>query len=239
MKKKWTIGDKSLRDYVVQNGCYSPEENGRMYDVYYSQEPRYCFRSANKKYKLTEQLIIDVGCGCGGNLFFCHPDSYGIEINEKKVNFGKSLGLSIHSKNVGEESLEDLPKAKVVWCGGVIEHVDNLHRFMLGLNSLLFPDGLVFVHISIIPPLKILEHLPGMLGEYVSGYDSPGKHVNAFVPATLKFTCERAGFKTIEMSPFFPAPFSVFNHVSFFNQLMGKFTYVGKKADENIARNRW
>lgn len=207
----------------------------RLYAVYYSQGPRLCFVEAAKKYHLSKKIICDVGCGCGVNLFHCQPESYGIEINKNKVEWGQKLGLNVFNRNVGEDDLSDLPKAGVIWCGGVIEHVDNLHRFLVGLNELLITGGQLFIHASIVPSVPILQLLGGKLGAYMGGWYAPTMHCNAFTRKTLQYVCEAAGFETFEMSPFYPKPFSVMNKIPILRTMMGKVTWVGRKNNKKRA----
>src|SRR4030043_172401 len=81
----------------------------------------------------------------------------------------------------------------VVWCSGVLEHVSSPPLFLKKLYILLRQDSLLILYVPTIPALPWLQRIPG-LGRYVSGYKAQD-HINAFVPSTLRFTCEQAGFR--------------------------------------------
>jgi hypothetical protein len=55
-------------------------------------------------------------------------------------------------------------------------------------------------------------------------------HVSAFVPKTLRFTCERAGFETVELTALYRRPFSALSRRLF---LPATCLYVGR------AREGW
>ena len=72
-------------------------------------------------------------------------------------------------------------------------------------------------------------------------------HVNAFVPETLAFFCERAGFETLEVSTFFPGPLQIFNNWPVLPGTIDGTVYVGRaipgwnygnKATWRVAANR-
>ena len=96
-----------------------------------------------------------------------------------------------------------------------------------GLKRLLKPDGMLVIYVPAVPIFQWMEKLPGVIGRYLRSY-AAWNHINAFVPSTLRFFCERAGYKTIEVSPFYTGIFKIFNKIFPFNQLLGKATYVGK-----------
>jgi 2-polyprenyl-3-methyl-5-hydroxy-6-metoxy-1,4-benzoquinol methylase len=234
-----------LRDYILKHGCYSHDENLRIYDKWFAFAPRYLFRAVNKKYGITEKVVCDVGSAYGMNLVFCGPGSYGIEIEEYEAKFATSLGLTVYQNDVINDDLTGLPEAEVVWCSAVLEHVDSPHTFLRKLNLLLKPDGLLAVYVPTIPAFPWLRYMP-RFGSYFSGYTA-ADHINAFVPATLRFFCERAGFKTVEVSPFYPGPFRAFNRLVVANRFVDGSMYIGRKrgdweypdkATRRVASNR-
>lgn len=218
---------EALKQHVLTHGCYSPEENQRIYNRWFAHAPRYRFRAVNAKYRLTDRVLCDVGCAYGSNLVFCAPGSYGIEVAAYAAAFARSLGLSVYERNALTDDLSDLPKVEAVWCSAVLEHVESPHVFLRKLHRLLKPDGLVAVYVPTIPLAPAMKRLPRIGGRF-SGYLA-GDHINAFVPATLRFFCERAGFETLEVSPFYPGALAVFNRLPPFNRLIGGCVYVGRK----------
>lgn len=163
------------------------------------------------------------------NLPFCTPDSFGIEKTESEVRFARSLGLVVHQRDVLKDELSDLPKVQVVWCSAVLEHVDSPHTFLRKLSGLLNPGGLLLLYVPTIPLLPWLRHVP-KFGRYFDGHTA-SDHVNAFVPSTLRFFCERAGYATLEISPFYPGILKVFNHVPLASRLVDGCVYVGRRIE--------
>ncbi len=216
-----------LRAYILDNGCYSREENMRIYAKWFASSPRYLFYAVNKLYRLTERVLCDVGCGYGMNLLYTLPGSFGIEIEKYENKFTRSLGLTVYNRNIIEDDLSDLPKVEAVWCSAVLEHVDSPHIFLRKLHNLLKPDGLIVIFVPTIPVFPAFKYLP-RLGHYFSGHLYPD-HINAFTPETLRFFCERAGFETLDVSPFYPFPMNLFNHLPLFFRLIDGCVYVGKK----------
>ncbi len=218
--------ENELKDFVVKNGCFSHEENKRIYDEWFSTGPRYLFRAVDRKYGISRKQICDVGCAYGTNLLYCAQGSYGIEIDQSRANFAASLGLTVYVRDIVDENVADLPKAKVVWCSAVLEHVRSPYIFLLRLRHLLEPGGILALYVPTIPVLPFLQSFPG-IGRYVSGYKARN-HFYAFVPSTLRFICEKAGFRTIEVAPFYPRPFRFFDRIPGINRIFGRAVYVGE-----------
>ena len=220
---------EELRNYILTHGCYSREENLHIYERGFARAPRYLFRAVDRKYSITKKVLCDVGCDYGANLFSCAPGSYGIEIEKSKVMFARSLGQRVYQRDVLKDDLTDLPKVEVVWCSAVLEHVNAPHLFLRKLYLLLSLEGLLALYVPTIPLFPGLRHFPGF-GRYISGY-TQGDHINAFVPSTLQFFCERAGFRTLEVSPFYPGLLRPFNSIPFANRLISRCVYVGRKIE--------
>lgn len=216
-----------LREQILSRGCYSHSENLQIYEKWYAHGTRYLFKAVDKKYGITKKVLCDAGCSYGVNLLYCAPESYGIDIDKYKIDFARSIGLNVYQRDLESDDLFDLPKVEAVWCSAVLEHVFSPHRFLNSLNLLLKPNGLIFIYVPVIPSLQSLEHI-SRLKKYLAGYRGQN-HVNAFVPETLRFVCEQAGFRTIEISPFYPGLLRWFNPIPFFNRLTGRCVYIGRK----------
>lgn len=221
-----TRGD--LLRFVSTQGCYEPEENLRIYNKWFANAPRHLFRAVDRKYRITDAPLCDVGCSYGMNLFFSPPGSYGIEIGPYAVAFARSLGFSIYELDVLNDDLSNLPKVSSIWCSQVLEHVDSPHIFLRKLHGLLAQRGMIAISVPTISPLSWLRCIP-KLGRYFKGYRN-SDHINAFTPATLRFFCERAGFQTIEVSAFYPI--LGVDRVPLANRLVGTCVYVGRKIDD-------
>ena len=229
---------EALGEHVLAHGCYPAEENLRIFEKWFLERPPLTFLGAARKYDITSKRLCDVGCAYGGMLVYCAPGSYGIEVEPYEVRFARSIGLEVIGRDIVADVLSDLPPVDVVWSRDVLEHVDSPHVVLRKLHGLLAPGGLVFIAVPTVPPVAVLQHLP-VAGPYFGGH-LHGDHINAFTPATLRFTCERAGFETIELTPFYPSPFSVFNKI--LRPFVG-IVFVGRKVDaweypENASRRR-
>lgn len=217
-------GYSDVKERVLKSGCYSAEENLRIYDKWFKNAPRYLFRAVDKKYGISKKTVCDVGCSYGMNLIHC-AGGYGIEIDSYPVEFGRSLGLRMEKRDLVEDDLTDLPKVDVVWCSALLEHVLSPHIVLRKLHGLLSPNGLLCLFVPTISPFSFLARLP-IIGKYFNGY-THGDHLNAFTPATLRFMCERAGFGTCELSSFYPGILGIFNSFSITDGVV----YIGRKME--------
>ena len=215
------------KEHVLGRGCYDARENERIFNKWFARAPRIIFRRADEIYNLRQRTLCDVGCCYGANLYFSQPGSYGLEINSDYVRFAQGLGLPVHERNVVDEDLTDLPKVDAVWCSAVIEHVDSPHILLRSLHMLLKPGGLLLLPAPIFPPFPALRHLP-RYGKNFTGH-LHDDHVSGFTPQTLRFTAERAGFETIELTALYRKPFSVFNRKLF---LQATCVYVGRARED-------
>lgn len=227
MKIKINHNIQDLKDFIIKNGCFSEEENLQIYEKWFANGPRYLFKAVDKKYKITSKILCDIGCAYGTNLIYCAQGSYGIEIDKRKVEFAKSIGLMVYERDFLKDDISELPKADIVWCSAVLEHVESPYIFLKKICHILRPNGLIVIYVPTIPLFPKFSSIP-WIKKYISGFNNQD-HINAFVPSTLKFICERAGFYTIEVSPFYPSFFSAFNKIPIINQLTGRIIYVGQR----------
>lgn len=221
------VHDRSeLRRHVLERGSLSREENERVYERRFANAPRHLFRAVDERYGLTDKRLCDVGCGFGENLVFAAPGSVGLDIDRGSVEFAQALGLDVRLRDVLHDNLGDVPPAEAIWCAAVLEHVESTHLLLRRLYSLLEPNGLLAVYVPTIPALPGLGRIP-FLRRLVSGYGH-SDHINAFVPATLKFVCEHAGFETLQVSPMLPGPLRRVERMPPLPRLIGLTVYVGR-----------
>lgn len=216
-----------MRQMVLERGCYSQPENERIYDKWFAQGPRLKFQAVNHKYRLTDMVICDIGCSYGTTLMFCKSGSYGIEIETYQSKFARSIGLDIYQRDFLHDSIDDLPQVEAIWCSAVLEHVESIHIFLRRMALLLQPNGLVGIYVPTIPIAPALRRIP-KLHKYTTGH-LYSDHINAFTPSTLRFFRERAGFQTLEVSPFLPGVAAIANQVPVVNRLVDGCVYVGRK----------
>lgn len=219
---------EDLRAFILERACFDARENERIFEKWFRDAPRYLFRVVDRKYGLARGTLCDVGCSYGMNLLFCAPGSYGIEVESKPVAFARSLRLTAYQRDFVQDDISDLPAVDAVWCAALLEHVDSPHVCLRKLHRLLKPGGLLGLYVPIIPRFHRLglDRIP-LLGRYFTGYQA-SDHVNAFTRATLAFFCERAGFRTLEVSPFYPGLLRILSHVVPFSEMVAGTVYVGR-----------
>lgn len=216
------------RTHVLERACYEPAENERIFGKWFRPAPKVAFRRASAIYDLRHRTVCDVGCAYGANLFFTQTGSYGLEVNSDYARFARAVGLDVRQRDVVQDDLNDLPRVDVVWCSAVIEHVDSPHVLLRKLHLLLKPNGLLLLFAPIFPLIPLLRHVPKYGSNFTSHLHED--HVSAFTRQTLRFTCERAGFDTVEITALYRKPFSVLNRAIF---LPATCMYVGR------ARETW
>lgn len=185
----------ALERHILDNGCYDKDENRRIYTKWFSGgRPRdRVFAYLDDKLGLATGSLCDVGCGYGATLVHAGPGSYGIELEDYQAAFGRSVGLSIHTRNVITDDLTDLPRVDTVWCAAMLEHVDAPHIVLRRLYYLLKPGGRIVLIVPCAPPALWIRHAPG-LNRFYRDHDD---HINSFSPASLARFCERAGFREL------------------------------------------
>ena len=84
-----------LKNHIIENGSYGVEENEKIYHDFFETAPRYIFRAVDKKYQIRDKTLCDVGCSFGMNLPHCSKESYGLEVDNEKVDFAQKIGLNV------------------------------------------------------------------------------------------------------------------------------------------------
>lgn len=212
------------RSFIITRGCYDAAENERIFKKWFARSPRVAFRRVDAAYGLRDKVICDVGCCYGADLFFAADGSYGLEVDPRYVNFAASIGLPVYQRDAcSQDDMRDLPPVDAIWCSALIEHVDSPHELLRNLHGIVKPGGLLFLFAPILPLIPALRYLPRYGSNFTSHLHDD--HVSAFTPKTLRFTCERAGFKTLEVTALYRWPASLLNHSIF---LQSTCLYVGR-----------
>jgi SAM-dependent methyltransferase len=223
-------GQAELQQHIETHGRYTRRENLSIYDTWFSRGPRYLFRAVDRKYGISKSVICDAGCAFGTNLAYCAPGSYGLEIESYKADFARSIGLTVHSRDLMTDDFDDLPRVEAVWCSAVIEHVYSPHILLRKMHMLLKPGGLLALYAPMLPVIPWLQKI-APIQKYCTAWRMDD-HINAFVPMTLRFFCERAGFESVELSPFYPQPLAIFSYLPITRRLTGICIYIGRKIED-------
>ncbi|MFT5703089.1 MAG: 2-polyprenyl-6-hydroxyphenyl methylase/3-demethylubiquinone-9 3-methyltransferase [Rickettsiales bacterium] len=109
--------------------------------------------SSTEQYPLKNLKILDVGCGGG---LLCEPlkrlgaDIVGIDAGKANIEIAKihaeksDLKIDYRSQDVEELSRTD-EKFDVVLAMEIIEHVEDVEKFLIAIKSCLKPNGILFV----------------------------------------------------------------------------------------------
>jgi len=212
----------TTKNLLLNKGCYSPKENLRIYNKWF-KTPRKTFQLAKDLFSFDKKVVCDIGCAYGSNLIHCSSKSYGIEIEEYPSRFAKSIGLCVHQMDIFGD-ISSLTKADIVWSADTLEHLESPHIFLRKIHQLLTDEGLIILKIPTIPH----HHIPlPFIRSYQKGY-AYGDHINGFTCSTLRFFCERSGFKTL-VSGVFLSPLFRFLNIPLITENTGQTIYVGKK----------
>lgn len=185
--------DAQLREHILARGCYDDAENQRIYKKWFTgSRPRdRVYAYVDARLGITQGTICDVGCGYGPTLVHAAPGSFGLELEEYQAKFARSIGLTVHTRNIITDDLSDIPLVDTVWCAAVLEHVDAPHVFLRRLYYLLKPGGRLIIEVPCALPARWMRRIPGM--QHVFG--DHDNHINSFSPTSLARFCERAGFE--------------------------------------------
>jgi SAM-dependent methyltransferase len=96
-------------------------------------------------------LILEVGCGEGGNLYpFCEMGCpcYGVDIDAQKIAVGQEKlpyeNVTLIYKDIYDIEATNFPKFDVIFLRDVIEHIPHQDRFLTFIRGFLKDDGVIF-----------------------------------------------------------------------------------------------
>lgn len=150
--------------------------------------------------------ILDIGCGYGLFLKVCDKyglETYGIDVVEEAINEAKKVTkakLYIHNVDNGLEMFKD-EFFDIVTLFDVIEHLQCPYKVLREVYRVLKKNGKIVITT---PNLNaILRYLKK---DKWHGFRDR-THLYLFVPLSLKFLVERAGFKIVKIETVFrPLP---------------------------------
>jgi len=143
------------------------------------------YRFVDRRYGLSDQAVLDVGCGRGEYLGLMGAGSVGLELDGRLIEEGRQRGLDIRQWNFEEGLPQDLQGAfDVVWCSNLLEHSPAPHELLLRLRTAFRAEGVLLVAVPVVHRIaRGAWH--GFLAH---------DHVSFFTPRTAALTIERAGF---------------------------------------------
>jgi 2-polyprenyl-3-methyl-5-hydroxy-6-metoxy-1,4-benzoquinol methylase len=143
---------------------------------------------------LTNNKLLDVGCGTGHFLKHCQEQGIataGIEVSDDAREAAKKNSLRV------EKSISDLANEKfnVITMWHVLEHIYNLEETLAQLKDRLEENGIIFIAV---PNWQSLD--ANHYREHWAAYDVP-RHLWHFSKDTMKTLLDRTGFKVKDILP--------------------------------------
>lgn len=183
--------EKIKKDYPQINlGDISPQksaEREKLYNRFHNRFRQIC------SYRGRPGRILDIGCGWGDFLNIAKEDGwdvYGLDIDAKRVEFSRRMGLKVYQGEVMNVDLEE-NSFDVVCLFHTLEHIFNINQTFSKVYKILKEDGLLAIEIPTIGSLKAKIY-----GRYWS-YIVP-EHINYFTPRVIKNLLEKEGFKILK-----------------------------------------
>jgi len=160
--------------------------------------------------------ILDAGCGGGlapEAMASLGAEVTGIDISEEAISAARKHAadakLSINYRlGKAEDMAGSVPKFDIITAFEVLEHAENVEKFLGTLFNLLKPRGLLIVSTINRTPLSFLCGV--LAAEYILGWVPRGTHDwNKFIrPSELVAMLEAKGFIPVDITGMFFNPFS-------------------------------
>ena len=155
-----------------------------------------------------QRRVLDVGCGPGFLLEAFRARGWagvGLERTEQAARHGQTLGLDIRTGSLWDDALAGGRfEAAVLW--HVLEHVPDPSRWLVQLESLLAPGGILLVSV---PNFGSPE--ARFAGPVWFHLDVP-RHLVHFTPAALGRLLEETGFEVVDRWHYAPE-FDLFSFI--------------------------
>lgn len=171
-----------------------------------------------RDYRFGEKRILDIGCSYGQSLFYWGEDSVGIDISEDMASLPKALGYEVFLTNVEDRLYPDESKGCFdgAFSDNMVEHLIAPHLFLIRINKILKPDGLLVLGHPTVP----ITALAKSLWKKYYGFEGylAAEHINFYTPETIALTLKRTGFDVIEQ--WHPLP----HKLDWLRKLVGPFS---------------
>ena len=192
---KLTERHSEIKRLIKERSPFSEDESNQILNEWFNSIPT-LVKIVVEKYQFDKKKVLDIGCTYGNSLLYWKENSEGIEMQDHMVKFLRALGRTVHKINV-EDGFSDLKEEgyDAIYAAALLEHLVAPHLFLLRLNPLLKPDGLLAISYPLVPP-SIFQNFWQVVVGYKGWTDST--HVNFFTARDSKLMIERAGFKVIK-----------------------------------------
>ncbi len=141
--------------------------------------------------------VLDYGCGSGRFLQIASAFGFsavGLDLSTTRQDQSERRGFTIAS-SLSEIDDRDPGPFHAVTMFQVLEHLADPAGVLTSLRERMAPDGVLVVEVPDCSGVDVAADFESFRNVH------PLEHINAFTPATLKATCERAGFTWIKRPP--------------------------------------
>jgi len=175
--------EAELKDFIIEKGCFEPEENLKILGNTFVPAYR-VFNRLSQYFNFNGKKVLDLGCGYGEFLINFEESSLGIDVQDRLLEFASSLGMRVIRFNV-EETLDLDEKYEVLFCRQLLDHLVAPHKLLVESHRLLQDEGYLIASIDNIDcPLR---------------RKIASEHLYGFNLKALKILIQRAGFNIIKL----------------------------------------
>jgi 2-polyprenyl-3-methyl-5-hydroxy-6-metoxy-1,4-benzoquinol methylase len=141
--------------------------------------------------------LLDIGCGTGDFLLYCKKNGFicqGIEPNDGARKIAEK---KIESKIHPPETIFYIESSSfdIITMWHVLEHVDDLNKYVASLFNILNPGGYCFIAIPNPSSYDSVKY-----GKNWAAYDVP-RHLSHFYPDTVKYLFKQNSFSFVKAVP--------------------------------------
>ncbi len=161
--------------------------------------------SAFARLPLEHARVLDLGCGHGVYLARFSEHSVGLDADEQRVHFARSMGLDARQVDLMQDCWErGLGAFDYIWACDILPHVDDPVRLLREAQALLEPQGRLLISDWLWPDSRLARRLALMLPGARAVHDEP-THRHVVTRQLLRGWLAAAGL-VIEQSwnPSFP-----------------------------------
>jgi SAM-dependent methyltransferase len=163
---------------------------------YYNEEKWEFSRSLELIRNECARSVIDVGCGSGlflEQLRAALPSvkATGLEINELAAAQARARGHHVEILDWSSDNftIDNVPKADLVVCHQVLEHVRDPARFLEAIRAMLTDQGLAIIS---------TPDSAGLVGTHIDALtEQPPHHVTKWTEQAFQAALPRAGFQSV------------------------------------------
>ncbi len=183
---------------LIESSDWGTEDLRRKVISKYFSSKGFAVNILQRDYEFGDKRILDIGCSYGQSLLYWGADSVGIDVSEDMASLPKALGHDIFLTNVEDRLYHDGCEGEFdgAFSDNMIEHLISPHLFLIRINKILRPAGLLVLGHPTVP----FTALAKSLWKRYYGFEGylAAEHINFYTPETIALALNRAGFDVIE-----------------------------------------